>query len=681
MTSVSLDELLEHAPWVRRLATKLVRDAAAADDLAQEVWVTAMRGAPPTLRNPKAWLASVARSLAFTDARTRQRRTAREQSRGPEDDAPAADEVVAEAELERSVAARVLALPEPYRTVLLMRFYRDLKPAQIARSLGRPVATVKVQLQRGLEKLREGLDREHGGSAKWCGLLAPLLLRRSPNAALATGVVAWSVLFGAGLWLVQRSERESRLAPAAVLPAAEAPAIAVATDTAALVSSADRREAESQPSRAVKTAPAAPTARWREHERMALRGRLVGLEGSPLAAVQLEIADPGRLRMSDETRTALVADSFWLPVPRELRNPRALDAQRMEPFLAEHFDDPTDARALLVGLPLEPEFVRTDWAGEFRMSARSPLAEPVARGAGLQVVGRLADDRSQEPVVRVWVAAPTRRLVVRCVSPSGVPLAHLKVSLEASTRLNVVDPVARVATSVENGELAFDDAPACEIRLSTRSLLGEIEARFEPPAPGALWSVVFVASMEPRARTLVGRALRPDGEPARHGRVFFSNGQASVRADGSFELSFSDLGKAGWLALVEPGFDPLVLEDVSARFSTSSTRWDMGELSLPSSQNVLEGVVLDGEGRPVANTQVSLSNPTRAPTQEGPESLEALAGGFLLGGVRTDESGRFELRGLLQREYELSVRIDGDGVRAGPFAAGSRALVLRPGPR
>lgn len=679
MTNVSLDELLVHAPWVRRLATELVRDAAAADDLAQEVWLTVMRGAPPSLRNPKAWLASVARSLAFTDARARRRRTAREALRGPGEDAPAPDDVVAEAELERSVAARVLALPEPYRTVVLMRFYRDQKPAEIAQALGRPVATVKVQLQRGLEKLREELDREHGGSAKWCLLLAPLLLRRSPDAALVTSVVAWAVLLGAGLWLVRSSERDSRLASASAVAAPDTSAVVEAQSAPLAVdANADRREAESQPTIDASPPKATPTALWRERDRVTVRGRLVGLDGTPLAAVQLAMNDPGRLRLADDAHTALVAESLWLPVPRELRNPGTLEATQLEEFLAANFEAPADARALLSGLALEPELARTDARGEFEVRACSPLVRPASRNAGLIVVGRLGDERSHEPPIHVWVAVHTRRLVVRCVSLQGLPLANLKVVLAAQPVSGALEPFSSEATSDANGELAFDEAPACEVLLSTRSPFGEVEAQFAPPAANALWSVVFVAPMEHQPRTLAGRALRPDGHPARHGSVFFSDGRAAVQADGSFELSFSNDGDVERLMLVEPGFDPLVLEDLAGRFSMSSTRWDVGALTLPNSQNVLEGVVLDATGQPVANAIVSLSNPTRVAALDRVESLESLAGGYVLGGVRTDEQGRFELRGLLPRKYELAVLVDGASVRAGPFEVGARDLVLRP---
>ena len=53
----------------------------------------------------------------------------------------------------------MLALDEPYRTVILMRYYEDLTPSQIAEHLGLPAATVRTRLRRGLERLRSMIPR------------------------------------------------------------------------------------------------------------------------------------------------------------------------------------------------------------------------------------------------------------------------------------------------------------------------------------------------------------------------------------------------------------------------------------------------------------------------------------------------------------------------------------------
>ena len=48
-----------------------------------------------------------------------------------------------------------------YRDVLTLYFLCEMKPAQIAESLGRPLQTVKSQLQRGKQILKEALKEWH----------------------------------------------------------------------------------------------------------------------------------------------------------------------------------------------------------------------------------------------------------------------------------------------------------------------------------------------------------------------------------------------------------------------------------------------------------------------------------------------------------------------------------------
>ena len=66
---------------------------------------------------------------------------------------------------ERSAEVRdaVLALPEPYREVVALRFFADATLDEIARQTGRPLGTVKTHLHRGLARLRaamgEGAER------------------------------------------------------------------------------------------------------------------------------------------------------------------------------------------------------------------------------------------------------------------------------------------------------------------------------------------------------------------------------------------------------------------------------------------------------------------------------------------------------------------------------------------
>jgi len=68
MSPVSIEQLLEHRLWVRRLARGLVLDESRVDDLEQETWLRAMRR-PPEARGIRTWLRRVVRNLAIDQGR------------------------------------------------------------------------------------------------------------------------------------------------------------------------------------------------------------------------------------------------------------------------------------------------------------------------------------------------------------------------------------------------------------------------------------------------------------------------------------------------------------------------------------------------------------------------------------------------------------------------------------
>jgi len=94
----------------------------------------------------------------------------------------------------QQVVELTLTLREPYRSVVLIRYMEDLQPREIAQRLGMPVNTVLSNLQRGLKKLREALEREHGAEQAWCGALMVLVL--SPAELRALGLAKSFTLVG-----------------------------------------------------------------------------------------------------------------------------------------------------------------------------------------------------------------------------------------------------------------------------------------------------------------------------------------------------------------------------------------------------------------------------------------------------------------------------------------------------
>ncbi|HEX6883537.1 MAG TPA: sigma-70 family RNA polymerase sigma factor [Planctomycetota bacterium] len=195
------DELLRHARWIRGLAGALLRDEAAAEGLAQETWVAALSH-PPSSARLRPWLREVARNFARRHHRGAARRGAREQAARPPAPLEAPDELAQRLEAEQRLSRELAALEEPFRTVLMLRFYEDLAPAEIAARLRLPGGTVRWRLMRALELLRERLDRAHGGDRRaWSLAFAPLArldgaagVTAAATAVVLPGVVLMNVL-------------------------------------------------------------------------------------------------------------------------------------------------------------------------------------------------------------------------------------------------------------------------------------------------------------------------------------------------------------------------------------------------------------------------------------------------------------------------------------------------------
>lgn len=211
-----LDEVLAHAGWVRALAQQLLADEHRAEDAAQETMRVALERRPHTGPGVKSWLGRVLRHVAFNQKRGDVRRIQREQrvagagesgaagsSRDPERD------LLAWSEQMRAIVAAVEGLEEPFRQVIKLRYFEELTPAEIAKQLQTPAATVRTRLKRGLDRLRVQL-RATWGDDRYLGCLLSVLPRTiaapGPEAAwpastkhgilkLAASVAAVSALF------------------------------------------------------------------------------------------------------------------------------------------------------------------------------------------------------------------------------------------------------------------------------------------------------------------------------------------------------------------------------------------------------------------------------------------------------------------------------------------------------
>ncbi len=190
---IPVETLLGERAWVTALARSLVADEATADDLVQQTWLAAIRSPPRELGALRGWLARVVRNAASESHRRTVRRARHEQAADVRRPEPAPEQTVARAETHRSVVEAVMALEEPYRTAVLLRYFDGLAAAEVARRTGVPVETARTRIKRALAMLRARLDREHGrDGTSWA--LALLPLARLDRGMVATGATGGALV-------------------------------------------------------------------------------------------------------------------------------------------------------------------------------------------------------------------------------------------------------------------------------------------------------------------------------------------------------------------------------------------------------------------------------------------------------------------------------------------------------
>lgn len=194
----SLHALLDQTGWIHALARKLVSDPHLAADLAQDACVQALEHQPDGSRPLRGWLATVMRNQLAKLRRGDQGRRTREQEPRGEGLAPDALDVVEKAETHRNVVLAVLALDEPTRSTLLMRFFEQLSYDEIAARTNVTRAAVNSRITRGLAELRARLEQAYGGDRRALGLALLPLAKLPTGLALPTllGLKTMHVVIG-----------------------------------------------------------------------------------------------------------------------------------------------------------------------------------------------------------------------------------------------------------------------------------------------------------------------------------------------------------------------------------------------------------------------------------------------------------------------------------------------------
>ncbi|MEO6710631.1 MAG: sigma-70 family RNA polymerase sigma factor [Planctomycetota bacterium] len=233
--------LLANAGWMRTLASRLLEDDSAADDVVQDATVAALRHAPEDEAGLAPWLSRVVRNFAYRKRRDDARRARREEFAAEPRAEPSPTEVAERLELQRMLVDLVSALDEPFRRTIVLRYFESRSCVEIAELYGIPEGTVRWRSMRGLELLRKELDARAGSRMQWSAMLmtfteqfgampaatvaaaasSKVLLGVSAMKAVhaAAAGIAAVILGGLAWWGFQQMREEPRVAAAPAPPA------------------------------------------------------------------------------------------------------------------------------------------------------------------------------------------------------------------------------------------------------------------------------------------------------------------------------------------------------------------------------------------------------------------------------------------------------------------------------
>lgn len=577
------DLLRDEADFVHRLARALLRDPDLAADVAQDTLVAACEHPPAAASRPqfRAWLRAVAKRFAFAALRRRDEQAKRERVAAKPESSDSEAEARRHLDLHRRLFESVETLPEPYRTVVVLRFARDLSPRAIAAECGTSAEVVRQRLHRGLCMLRERLDRSPGGRPEWTAAFAAAGISLAPHAALVTALMTKkllavaAVLFVAvGAWMAVPSTSDD---------ANSGPREPIAN---AIASAARAPEADRGPEDASGSASVRASASFRVH----------------------------------------VRDENGRPVPAATVH----DCRSDEPPLEIPCNGDGDA-----SLPREPRAREIVVRSPEHLSAWASVPADAAESTVTLATGTVLEGL----VLVDGVAAPEGFELSLLLEPVEAPARDVRN--EHAARL-LADDEARTVRVRSGGGFAFANLPldwhGTLVVPNTHWILGE---RGEPgPMPRALDLAASPSAQTIRTTripALLGRVLYDDGAPAGGARVFAQGAfddhtptevaHAIADSDGRFELGLVPQWIQHRAKFADPAQRPAIL---LATFTAGAqdTRLTSVEWTAPVDRNAgaahsvelritrlptVHFLVVDEQSRPLAGARMltdHLSQPT-----------------------------------------------------------------------
>ncbi len=149
--TIALEQLIEkHQALVAGTVARMLGSNSDVEDIAQQVFIRVWKSARRYVPRAKftTWLLKITRNLVFNELKDETNLTP--------------DASLLEGELQRTIEAAILQLPETQRMALVLRRYEQLSYEQIAEVLDLSVPAVKSVLFRARTELRSRLSKYLG---------------------------------------------------------------------------------------------------------------------------------------------------------------------------------------------------------------------------------------------------------------------------------------------------------------------------------------------------------------------------------------------------------------------------------------------------------------------------------------------------------------------------------------
>ncbi len=676
---MALDERLDactidrdHA-YLERVALSLVGRSPDADDVVQEVWLEVLEHPPRHTERFHGWLRLAASHAVARLRRGERRRKRRELAVARPDVGPGeVVDSVARASFLREVENEIERLDEPYRSVLRLRCLEELTAEEIAARTGHSPATVRSQAKRGLERIRERLDRAYGSRESWAvlalALPRPKVVALPPGkfAAIAAGLVA--VAIGAAWFVLGRDDRGTTQvavgsgetqdgpdAPAPLALSALAPGPRIATPAPGeakgelalrAVREGDRTPLVGEAIHLERIGGLVTAGEWLETDAAGLAHREDLAVGS--YRIQARRGEPAFAEVRADELAEIV---LVLPAGVSVRGV-AVDPKRRPVARAE----------ILLSLPDRPKEARrvavSDRNGAFAFDGADPSGWISARTperllSGAFSVGSAWNTGERAAVLEIVLPDATGRVTGLVLDSQEKPVRGACVrAYPQRTRVPWYDGRG-VAKSEGPADLVFTDARGrFELPAPDNPLVGFLITSADRPA----WlesleagKEVVIRLEEPAA--LAGLLRRADSKPAAGARVTcegrFPEDRRSTIAGADGNYRFVGLGAGSWSVRAE------LERESAAGGAVAEVELAAGEarsLTLVLGPEAgIRGRAVDGEGEPFAGFLVS-AEPEWLAEVRGQRQLLDDAGARA---TRTDGEGRFAFAALDPAPHRL----------------------------